>query len=316
MKKLRLVFMGTPNIAVPALEALLSAGHEIVGVYTQPPRPAGRGHRDRLSPVHRVASERGLIIRHPNQLNDSAEALQITSLDADAAVVIAYGLILPKAFLEAPRLGCLNIHMSLLPRWRGAAPIQRAIIAGDSETGVTIMQMDEGLDTGPILSSRSITISHVATSQTLHDQLSALGADLVVETLNFLSVGEIVAKSQNNNDATYAKKLSRDEGQLDWRLSAAELDRYIRGLNPAPGTWFEHDGERIRVLAAEPVQAIKSTQPGEILDAAPTIACGDGNLRLASMQRSGKSVLPAADFLRGYTLPIGCVLGLPGKSSS
>jgi methionyl-tRNA formyltransferase len=315
MTALRLVFMGTPDIAVPALAALIDAGHDIVCVYSQPPRPAGRGQREKPSPVHAFAESRGIPVRCPASLKGAAALKAFAGLTADAAVVIAYGLILPAAILSAPRLGCLNIHMSLLPRWRGAAPIQRAIMAGDTETGVTVMQMDEGLDTGAILATCAVPIAADTTAESLHDALAGIGARLIVEILPDLAAGRIEPRPQPDDGACYAKKLVREEGRLDWRLSAVTLDRRIRALNPWPGAWFDRDGERIRVLAAGPVAGpvvgSGGRAPGTVIDGAPAIACGEGALRLSRLQRPGKSAMEADAFLRGYDLPPGTILPSP-----
>jgi methionyl-tRNA formyltransferase len=301
---LRLAFMGTPGFAVPILQALLAAQHRVVAVYSQPPRPAGRGHRPQASPVHHAAEAAGILVRTPTKL-DAAEQEKFRALALDAAVVAAYGLILPKPLLEAPRLGCLNVHASLLPRWRGAAPIQRAILAGDRETGVTIMQMDEGLDTGPMLLAESIPMGPETTATVLHDQLAALGARLIVRALTGRADGTLVARPQPTGGVTYAKKLGRDEGRIDWSRSAAELERTVRALDPAPGVWFERGGERIKVLAAMAVEQGAAAQAGTVLDTALTIACGSGALRLTRLQRAGRAAVDAEAFLRGYPLPPG-----------
>jgi methionyl-tRNA formyltransferase len=303
---LRLAFMGTPDFAVPSLEALRAAGHEIVCVYTQPPRPAGRGHQPQPSPVARAAEAAGISVRTPAKL-DAAEAEAFRALDLDAAVVAAYGLILPPAVLAAPRLGCLNVHASLLPRWRGAAPIQRAILAGDKETGVTIMQMEAGLDTGPMLLREAVPIGPGTTAAELHDRLAALGARLIVAALSGVATGTIQAVPQPAEGVTYAKKLSRGEGRLDWHRPAEELERMVRALNPAPGVWFERGGERIKVLAAEVVPS-RSGAPGTVLDAALAVACGGGALRLTRLQRAGRAPVDAEAFLRGYPVAAGAVL--------
>jgi methionyl-tRNA formyltransferase len=303
---LRLAFMGTPDFAVPILQALISAGHDVVAVYTQPPRPAGRGHREQPSPVQRAAEAAGIPVHAPAKL-DAAEQEKFRALGLDAAVVAAYGLILPKPVLEAPRLGCLNVHASLLPRWRGAAPIQRAILAGDKETGVTIMQMDEGLDTGPILLAESVPIGRETTAASLHDALSVLGARLIVRALSARAEGTLVPRPQPLDGVTYAKKLSRDEGRLDWSKPAVELERAVRALNPVPGVWFERAGERIKVLAAAVVDR-RSGSPGTVLDGALTVACGAGALRLTKLQRAGRAAVDAEAFLRGYALPPGTQL--------
>jgi len=300
---LRLAFMGTPDFAVPILEALRAAGHEIAAVYTQPPRPAGRGHQPQPSPVARAAAAAGIPVRTPARL-DAAEVKAFRALVLDAAVVAAYGLILPPTVLGAPRLGCINVHASLLPRWRGAAPIQRALLAGDSETGVTIMQMDAGLDTGPMLLKEAVPIGPKATAQELHDRLAALGASLVVRALAGLAAGTLAAVQQPAEGVTYAKKLAREEGRLDWRKTAAELERAVRALNPAPGVWLEHGGERIKVLAAE-IVAAASGAPGTVLDAALTVACGSGALRLTRLQRPGRAPMEADALLRGFAIPAG-----------
>lgn len=303
---MRLVFMGTPDFAVPALAALIEAGHDIICVYSQPPRRAGRGQKERPSPVHAYAEDHGIEARTPVSLRDEAEQARFDKLGADAAVVIAYGLILPQAILDAPRLGCLNIHASLLPRWRGAAPIQRAILAGDSETGVTIMQMDAGLDTGAMLLSRAVPITDETTASTLHDALAALGSELIVEALDGLNAGGIAATPQPESGTSYAKKLSREEGKLDWTRPAAYLARTVRAFSPWPGAWFEHDGARIKVLEARVEEG--SGSPGTVLDNRLNIACSDGALRLLTVQRSGKGPVAAAAFLNGYDLPTGTVL--------
>jgi methionyl-tRNA formyltransferase len=315
MPRLRLAFMGTPDFAVPALLALLEAGHDLAAVYTQPPRPAGRGHKPKPSPVQATAEARGLPVRTPPSLKDPAEQAAFAALALDAAVVVAYGLILPQPILDAPRLGCLNIHASLLPRWRGAAPIQRALLAGDSETGISIMAMDAGLDTGPVLLTERLPIGPDNTAATLHDRLAALGARLVVEALEGLDAGRLQPVPQPAEGATYAAKLTREEGRLDWRRPAAALERQVRALTPWPGAWFEAGGDRIKVLSAEIVESPGSSdaKPGRVLDDRLNVACGDGTLRLAKVQRAGKAPMAAADFLRGFALPAGTLLD-PGLS--
>jgi methionyl-tRNA formyltransferase len=296
-RALRLAFMGSPDFAVPALRALHAAGHEIAAVYAQPPRPAGRGQKETPCPVHRVALELGLPVRTPARVRrDEAEHAAFAALDLDVAVVAAYGLILPKPMLEAPRRGCLNIHASLLPRWRGAGPIQAAILAGDAETGITIMRMEEGLDTGPMLLREAVPIGARATAPELHDALARIGARLILRAL----AEDPPAVPQPEEGVTYAPKIAKEDGRLDWSQPAIALDRRIRALNPWPGTFFAHGAETIRVLAAEPAEG--SGPPGTVLDAAPTIACGTGALRLLRLQRAGRAPLPAAEFLRGYPL--------------
>ncbi len=304
--RLRLAYMGTPDFAVPALAALIDAGHEIACVYSQPPRPAGRGQKERLSPVHAYAESQGIPVRTPVSLRDTAAQEEFAALKLDAAVVAAYGLILPKSVLEAPRLGCFNIHASLLPRWRGAAPIHRAILAGDRESGVTIMQMDEGLDTGDIISAESLPITDETTAEILHDALAALGARMIVDALEDVAAGNARATPQPEDGVCYAKKLSRDEGRFDWSRPAIELARAVRAYTPWPGAWFEHDGKRIKILAAVAVSG--SGAPGTILDDRLTIACGDGALQLLTVQRSGRGPMDVQSFLLGYDLPQGTVL--------
>ena len=303
---LRLIYMGTPDFAVPALEALIAAGHEVVCVYSQPPRRAGRGQKERPSPVHAFAESQDINVRTPKSLRDPEAQTEFAELNAGVAVVAAYGLILPPAILEAPRLGCLNIHASLLPRWRGAAPIHRAILAGDDETGVTVMQMDKGLDTGGILLSKSVPITPTTTASDLHDALAALGGPLVVQALDGLSSGILNETPQPEAGVTYAEKLSRDEGRLDWTRSAAYLARAVRAFTPWPGAWFDHDGARIKVLEA--AVASGTAASGTVLDDALTIACSEGALRLLTVQRSGRGPVDTASFLRGYDLPAGTVL--------
>lgn len=306
--KLKLVFMGTPEFSVPALGALIDAGHDIVCVYSQPPRRSGRGHKQRPSPVHAYALEKDLDVRTPVNLNDAADQLAFADLGADAAIVAAYGLILPKPVLDAPRLGCFNIHASLLPRWRGAAPIQRAIIAGDTETGVTIMQMDEGLDTGPMLSSQEVAITGATTAAGLHDGLATIGARLMVDTLEQASSGALDPIAQDTATATYADKLRRDEGRIDWNLDADDLDRRIRALNPWPGVWFELDSMRVKVLAAVVIDQAGGV-PGQVLDNHLTVACGSGALHLTQVQIQGKQPCAVEDFLHGHEVKAGMRLG-------
>ncbi|NQU61668.1 MAG: methionyl-tRNA formyltransferase [Rhodospirillales bacterium] len=312
MTSLRLVFMGSPDFSVPILDALMAAGHEIVCVYSQPPRPAGRGHKEVPSPVHASAEAKGLDVRTPISLKGGEEQAAFAALKADAAVVAAYGLLLPKAVVEAPKMGCLNVHASLLPRWRGAAPIQRAILGGDIETGVSIMVIDEGLDTGDVLLTGKILITTATTAGSLHDELSGLGARLMVEALAGLAAGNLTPKPQAADGVTYAQKLTRDEGRLDWRLAAVDLERRVRALNPWPGVWFEHAGDRIKVLAAVAEEG-KAGQPpgvlpGVLIDGALGVACGEGVLRLTRVQRAGKEAQDGETFVLGYPLGSGTQL--------
>jgi len=304
---MRLAFLGTPDFAAAILESLLAAGHEVVCVYSQPPRPAGRGHKEQLSPVHALAQARGIEVRTPVRLRDPAEHAAFAALDLDAAVVAAYGLILPPPVLAAPRLGCLNVHASLLPRWRGAAPIQRAIQAGDAESGVAIMQMDAGLDTGPVLLSRAVALPPDATAPWLHDRLAALGAELIVEALDGVAAGRLAPVPQPGQGVTYAHKLARDEGRIDWAQPAAVIERLVRALTPWPGVWFDHAGERIKLLAADIAEG--EGPAGRVLDDRLTVACGTGALRLSRLQRPGRAPMAAADLLRGFAIPAGTDLG-------
>ena len=308
---LRIAFMGTPGFAVPALKALHAAGHDIAAVYSQPPRPAGRGQSEKRSDVHEAALALGLPVRTPASLKTPEAQAEFAALDLDVAVVVAYGLILPKAILQAPKHGCLNIHGSLLPRWRGAAPIQRAILAGDTESGITIMQMDEGLDTGPMLLRETVPIGPETTADHLHDALSELGAQLIVEALDGLAAGQLKPWPQPAEGATYAKKLTRADGVIDWRKSAAEIARQVRALTPWPGAFFTHDGKRIKLLEVYAHTEIARKMPGMVLDDLPNVACGEGVITLKKLQREGKAALDGPAFLRGYPLPPGTWLETP-----
>jgi methionyl-tRNA formyltransferase len=292
---MRLIFMGTPEFSVPVLDALVAAGHDIAAVYCQPPRPAGRGKKDRPGPVQARARALGLTVRHPVSLKGAAEQAEFAAFGADLAVVVAYGLILPRAILDAPARGCLNIHASLLPRWRGAAPIHRAIIAGDAETGVCIMQMDAGLDTGPVLLRAAIPIGKDETTGALHDRLSVLGAALIAEALERLD--DLVPEPQPEAGVTYAAKIDKAEARIDWTRPAVDLDRLIRGLSPFPGAWTEIGGERVKLLGSTLAEG--AGRPGEVLDDALAVACGSGALRITRLQRAGKAAQDASDFLRG-----------------
>ena len=293
---MKVIFMGTPEFSVPVLEALHQA-HEIVAVYCQPPRPAGRDKADRPSPVQRRAEALGLPVRHPVSLRSDEEAAEFAALNADVAVVVAYGLILPQAVLDAPRLGCLNIHASLLPRWRGAAPIHRAIMAGDRETGVCIMQMEAGLDTGPVLLREAVEIGAEETTAELHDRLSALGARLVVQALDQLPLNVV---PQPADGVTYAAKIDKAEARVDWSRPAEEVDWLIRGLLPFPGAWVQVAGERVKLLRSR--LAAGQGVPGQVLGGF-TVACGDGAVEITEAQREGKRPMPAAEVLRGLVLP-------------
>ncbi len=305
---MNLVFMGTPEFSAAALDALVAAGHRVLAVYTQPPRPAGRGQKEQPSPVQRAAERHGIPVRVPKSLRDVAAQAEFKALGADLAVVAAYGLILPKAILDAPLRGCLNIHASLLPRWRGAAPIQRAIEAGDAESGITIMVMDEGLDTGPMLLEERVPIGPETTAATLHDALAALGARLIVQAVAGLESGALLPVPQPAEGVTYARKIAKEEARIDWHAPAVLLERRIRAFNPFPGAWFEANGERIRVLAARAEPRVRDAAPGMVLDAQLAIACGEGALRPTLLQRAGKAPVAAEAFLRGFPLPPGAIL--------
>jgi methionyl-tRNA formyltransferase len=303
---LRLAFMGTPDFAVPTLAALIGQGHTIAAVYSQPPRPKGRGLETVPGPVHAFANAAGLAVRTPLSLKGADEQAAFAALDIDAAIVVAYGLLLPKPILDAPRLGCFNLHGSLLPRWRGAAPIQRAVMAGDAETGVMVMHMDEGLDTGPVLMTEKVTVGR-KTSGELAGELAQLGADLMIRALGALERGQIGETPQSADGATYAKKITKDEARIDWTKSAHEIDCLIRGLSPAPGAFTEVKGERLKILYAEPASG--NGAPGTVLDDVLTIAAGEGALRLKRVQRAGGKAMDAADLLKGFALPPGTQAG-------
>ena len=314
---LRLAFMGSPDFSVSALRAIIEAGHDVVCVYSQPPRQAGRGKSLRPTPVHAFAEERGIEVRTPERLKSEEAHAAFAALDLDIAVVAAYGLILPQAILDAPRLGCLNIHASLLPRWRGAAPIQRAIMAGDERTGVEIMQMEAGLDTGPVMMSAEVDILDDMTAGELHDELAAAGGELIVEALAAVEAGTAQFTPQGEEGVTYAHKLTNDETRIDWNKPAIEVRNHINGLSPFPGAWFELDGPkgpvRVKALGARLGRSPEiETQPGEVLDDELLIACAKGAIRLTRLQRAGKSPASAEEFLRGAGIPAGTLLD-PGS---
>jgi methionyl-tRNA formyltransferase len=305
---LRVVFMGTPDFSVATLQAIAAAGHAIVAAYTRPPRPAGRGMAEQRSPAHAAATALGIPVLIPQSLRDPAVQAEFAAHRADVGVVVAYGLILPKSILDAPRHGCLNVHASLLPRWRGAAPIQRAIMAGDRESGVSVMRMAEGLDTGPVCLAERVPIGPEETAGTLHDRLAALGAKLMVEALAQLERGALVCAQQPDAGATYAVKIDKAEARIDWNQPAAVLARRIQGLSPVPGAWCEFATgdrpERVKILGARLVTG--SGAPGTVLTAEPVlVACGDGALELGEVQRAGRKAVPAAEFLRGARLQPG-----------
>ena len=310
---LRIVFMGTPDFSVPALMEIVGQGHDVVACYSQPPRPAGRGMELKKSPVHEAAEALGIPVFTPLSLKGADEQAVFAGHDADVAVVVAYGLLLPKAILDAPREGCLNIHASILPRWRGAAPINRAIMAGDTETAVQVMRMEEGLDTGPVCMSETVAIGPDMTAGDLHDRLSALGGDLIVRALAALSRNALAQVPQAEEGVTYAKKLSKTETRIDWTRPAREVHNHIRGLSPFPGAWCEPviagTAERVKVLRSS--LADGQGAPGEVLsvDGAPVIACGEGAVRLVNVQRAGKKPMGGEEFQRGAKLAPGELVG-------
>jgi methionyl-tRNA formyltransferase len=307
----RIVFMGTPQFSVPVLEAILAAGHQVVAVYTQPPRPAGRGMTESKSPVHAAAERHGLTVITPKNFKAEEDRAAFAALNADAAVVVAYGLLLPEAVLNAPRLGCYNLHASKLPRWRGAAPIQRAIMAGDTVTAVMVMRMEKGLDTGPICLSHEIAITPQTTAASLHDELSHAGAPLMVEALRRLEAGTLTQTPQPEQGVTYAAKIDKAEARIDFAEPAAAVASHIRGLSPFPGAWttIRQGGveERLKVLNAVAVDG--DGHPGEVLDSELTVACAQGAVRLSEVQRAGKKPVSAQEFLRGFPLPPGSRIG-------
>jgi methionyl-tRNA formyltransferase len=304
---LKIIFMGTPDFSVPVLDAVVAAGHEVVAVYSQPPRPAGRGMAEVKSPVHRRAEALGIPVRTPVNFKSEDDRNAFAALGADAAVVIAYGLLLPKAILDAPRFGCFNVHASKLPRWRGAAPIQRATMAGDTVTAVNIMRMEQGLDTGPVCLGRDVSIRPDMTAGELHDALSTLGAELMVESLRKLEAGTLDCVAQPADGATYAAKIDKSETRIDFSRPAKEVADHIRGLSPFPGAWFEialtGKPERIKVLLAAVIDG--TGEPGTLIDDRLAIACGEGAIRVVKLQRAGKQPMAATDFLRGTRLAAG-----------
>ncbi len=293
--------MGSPGFAVPSLDALVEAGHEVACVYTQPPRPAGRGKNEQRTAVHARAEQLGVEVRCPQSLKAAEEQASFAALDADLAVVAAYGLILPKPILDAPRGGCVNVHASLLPRWRGAAPIHRAILAGDEVTGVTIMRMEEGLDTGPMLLKRETRIGR-KTAGELTDELARIGAQALAEWL----ASPTSPVAQLDEGVTYAAKINKVESRIDWSASAEDIERQVRAFAPAPNAWFEAHGDRIKLLAAETVGA--TGQPGEVLDDQLTVACGEGAIQPVTVQRAGRGAMPPSELLRGFPVPKGTML--------
>ena len=299
---MRIIFMGSPQFAVPSLDALIEAGHEVVAAYCQPPRPAGRGKADRKTAVHERADELAIEVRTPKTLRNAEEQERFRLLGADLAVVAAYGLILPKPILEAPKKGCINVHASLLPRWRGAAPIQRAILAGDEISGVTLMLMDEGLDTGPMLARQSLDIRRKSAGE-VTEEMANIGARLLTEWLQAPTLPE----PQPIAGETYASKVGKAETRIDWNQSASEIERRVRAFDPVPGAWFEANGERIKLLEVTSGEDL-SGRPGEVLDDRLNIACGSGYIRPLKVQRAGRSVMTPAELVRGFAVPKGTIL--------
>ncbi len=304
MSPMKVVFMGTPDFAVPTLEALLET-QDVVAVYSQPPRPAGRGHREQLSPVHKLAEARGIPVHTPKSLKREDAQRTFAAHTADIAVVAAYGLILPPPVLSAPRLGCVNVHASLLPRWRGAAPIQRAILAGDTETGVCLMKMEAGLDTGPVFTCRRVPIDARTTAGALHDRLAALGGDMIRENLPAIESGALVPEPQSKDGVTYAAKIERAETRIVWREPADAVVRQINGFAPVPGAWSEAGGARLKILGAH-VDSGRG-EAGMVLDDALLVACGSGAIRIDTIQEAGRKPLAAKEFLRGHAVAAGTV---------
>jgi methionyl-tRNA formyltransferase len=307
---LKIIFMGTPEFARAALKKLHESQHEVIALYSQPPRPKGRGHKLTPSPTHKYAQENGIPVYTPKSLKKAEAQAEFAALGADVAVVAAYGLILPKAVLDAPKHGCLNIHASLLPRWRGASPMQRAIWAGDAQTGITIMQMDEGLDTGPMIEKAVLDITPDTTCTTLHDDFCVIGSDLIVNVINDLAKnGQLIAEAQNDEHTTYAPLLSKDDGRVDWTQSALEIDRQIRALNPWPGVWTDDGEMRLKIIAARVHDGDHTDQYGEVLNKKGHIACGNSTiLQLIQIQPSGKKAMDFASALNGGFVKIGDIL--------
>jgi methionyl-tRNA formyltransferase len=300
---MRIVFMGTPDFAVPTLAAVMTAGHQVAAVYTRAPRPAGRGMGERKSPVHAHAEAAGIPVLTPKTLREEAQQQAFASYDADVGVVVAYGLILPKAVLDVPRAGCLNLHASALPRWRGAAPIARAVMAGDSETAASIMRMEEGLDTGPVCLADPVSIGPDMTAGELHDVLAARGARLMVQALAEIERGTLRCTPQAETGVTYAAKIDKGETAIDFTRPAAEVHNHVRGLSPFPGAWFAAGEKRERIKVLRTRLASGSGKPGTVLDGALSIACGEGAVQLVELQRAGKRPMAAAEFLRGFSMP-------------
>lgn len=306
MTGLRLIFMGTPDFAVDTLKVLAASQHKVVAVYTQPPRPADRGMTPKKSPVQIIAEIKSIPVLTPKNFKDAKDVKAFKDLKADLAVVAAYGLLLPEAVLNEPKLGCINIHASLLPRWRGASPIQYAILYGDKESGISIMQMEKGLDTGPVLVQKVVSLTPSETADTLHDKLAKLAAHMIVPTIDALAAGKLEPQRQNDSEAMLAPKIGKDEGEIDWCKGSFAIERKVRAFTPAPGAWFKWEGRRIRILNGTTVS--KTGTPGEVLDENLLIACGKDAYRILRLQREGKKAMSAAEFLRGTPVPKGTKL--------
>lgn len=306
-RQLRVAFMGTPDFAVPTLKALIEAGFNVVAVYSQPPARSGRGKKLKNSPVHALAAASNIKVHTPENFKTEDEIATFKALDLDVAVVVAYGQILPKAILDAPKHGCVNIHASLLPRWRGAAPIHRAIMAGDKETGICIMKMDQGLDTGPVIARKSVAITNTSTTADLHDLLSAMGADMIRDALLGYCGQALIPQEQSLDGVTYAKKIDKAEALIDWTKPALDIDRQVRGLCPFPGAYTLYEGERIKILAGNIEEA--NGTPGTLLDDQLLVACGTGAYRIERAQKAGKGAMSRQDFLRGLDIAKASILG-------
>lgn len=300
---MRIAFMGTPDFALPTLKALVASDHDVVAVYSQPPAPAGRGKKERKSPVHAWAESQGILVYTPRSMKAADAQSDFAALDLDVAVVVAFGQILPQVVLDAPKHGCVNVHASLLPRWRGAAPIHRAVMAGDVKTGVCIMQMEAGLDTGPVLMKAETDIAASDTTLSLHDRLASMGGRLIVDAVEGLADGSLTAEVQPDEGVTYAHKIDKAEAKIDWTQGADEVDRKVRGLFPFPGAWTLVEGERLKLLAGSVEDA--TGEPGAALDDALLVACGEGSFRIDRAQRAGKGAMDRDELLRGFKLPKG-----------
>jgi len=305
---MKIIFMGSPVFAAPTLQKLIDSEHDVICVYTQAPKPAGRGHKVRKSPIHELAENNDIEVRHPKSLKDKDEQKLFDELGADIGVVAAYGLLLPKEILESPKMGCINLHPSLLPRWRGAAPLQRTIMAGDNETGVCIMQMDEGLDTGDILLEERISLDDTYNAELLHNECAELGANMVLNTIEGLKEKNISPRKQSEEGVEYAKKISKEECQIDWNKPASEIHNFIRGLSPYNGAYFMYNNEKIKILESEIYKSNLDQPAGKVIDNFLTISCQEGAIIPMIVQRSGKKAMDTSDMLRGFSIPDGTII--------